>query len=284
MNQLSNTPAEKWSFTFNGDTNDFQIQQSLGVEGKDYLFPKNKMGDQEISKYVSKPLVRPTSYTEFKMQSVNPSNAESKKLPRSSARNQNMSHTWMPVVSPNPMILEASILHNTPSQMPIQQTVRPLGFANMYCQWLGSPHYTPSQKNENFRHHVLVNPNQNPASALADSKYMIQMGTPKAPQDMTGLSISTTVMPADLTAKGGNQNITSECQSFVNGLNSPGVFSSVGNPMQCYFSPPCYINSSSRIGMPLMYCTSPAYISPTKISRSMPSIAMSLDVPPALNP
>jgi hypothetical protein len=242
------------------------------------------MGDQEISKYVAKPLVRPTSYTEFKAQSVSPSNAESKKLPMSSAWNQNMSHTSMAVVSTNPMILEASILHNMPSPMPIQQTVRPSGFANMFCQWQVSPHCTPSQKNENFRHHVLVNPNQNPASAFADSKYMIQMGTPKAPQDMTGLSISTTVMPADLTAQGGNQTITSECQSFVNGLDSPGVLSSVGNPMHCYFSPPCYINSSSRIEMPLMYCTLPSYISPTKISRSMPSIALSLDVPPAFKP
>jgi hypothetical protein len=120
---------------------------------------------------------------------------------------------------------------------------------------------------------------------------MVQPGTLKPSQGMTGIPLSTTALPVrqsptnaqvNRPAKGVTQDSTSERQSFVNDLNSPGVYSAASTPILSYFSPRCYINSPSNIGTPLMYCTSPSYYSPTQICHSLPSIGMSLDVPPAL--
>jgi len=146
-----------------------------------------------------------------------------------------------------------------------------------------------AQQIPQFRLQERVNMVPVSTNTMASCRILNQPSLVKAVQDKTGSSLSTTVMPTRLRTMNarvdsplqGMQDSISEPTSIVTDVNAPVIFSNSNTPFLNYLSPSCYVNSPSHMGTPLLLCTPPAYFSPAQINNGFPSVATSLDIPPA---
>jgi len=279
------------------DTNNLWCQPSMFVVGQSNNLQKiSKYG---LPKFDAKSLGgrAPSKKSTTMTGNLNTKGSSSLSLNKVSTYDQNLWQVNPPTVSSRSMICNKRML--TPKQMPMQYDVSPRGFNIFPTQVHPSTPQMQKQKHHNFGNRIMIQ--QSPKilwqekvdmatvspTELTSNGSMMQLSMEKALQDKTGSSISTTALPirsriinhkVDPMLQVGMQEGKSGAVSIVTDVNPS---SGMSTPLPSYFSPSCYISSPSHGGTPLLLCTPPSCFSSAQINNGFPSVAASVDIPPA---